>query len=266
MRKITAPVIRSMKAEGRKIVMVTAYDAATARMIDEAGVDMALVGDSLGNVVQGQLNTLPVTIDDMIYHTRIVSRGIVHAHLSADMPFMSYQASKEDALRNAGRLVKEGFAESVKLEINEDHVETLYAINKAGIPVIGHIGLCPQSVLEMGGYKVQGRGRHEARRLLDLAKAIESAGAFAILIESVPRTLAAEITKSVRIPTIGIGAGPGCDGQVLVINDLLGLSPEPIPRFVKKYANLREVVDQSTRAFIDDVRSGAFPSEEHSYD
>lgn len=266
MRKITAPVIRSMKQDGRKIVMVTAYDAATARMIDEAGVDMVLVGDSLGNVVQGQPNTLPVTIEDMIYHTRIVSRGVVNAHLSADMPFMSYQSSKEEAIRNAGRLVKDGCAESVKLEINEDYVETLYAINKAGIPVVGHIGLCPQSVLEMGGYKVQGRGRKEARRLLDLAQAAESAGAFCIVIESIPRTLAAEITKSVKIPTIGIGAGPGCDGQVLVINDLLGLSPEPIPKFVKKYANLREIVDKSTRAFIEDVRSGAFPSEEHSYD
>lgn len=266
MRKITAPVIRSMKQDGRKIVMVTAYDAATARMIDEAGVDIVLVGDSLGNVVQGQPNTLPVTIEDMIYHTRIVSRGVVNAHLSADMPFMSYQSSREDAIRNAGRLVKDGCAESVKLEINEDYVETLYAINKAGIPVVGHIGLCPQSVLEMGGYKVQGRGRKEARRLLDLAQAAESAGAFSIVIESIPRTLAEEITKSVKIPTIGIGAGPGCDGQVLVINDLLGLSPEPIPKFVKKYANLREVVDKSTKAFIDDVRSGAFPSEEHSYD
>ena len=255
-----------MKEEGRKIVMVTAYDAATARMIDEAGVDMVLVGDSLGNVVQGHPHTLPVTIEDMIYHTKIVSRGVVNAHLSADMPFMSYQASKEDALRNAGRMIKDGWAESVKLEVNEDYVETLYAINRAGIPVIGHIGLCPQSVHGMGGYKVQGRGRKEARRLIDLAKMVESAGAYSILLESIPRMLAEEITKSVRIPTIGIGAGPGCDGQVLVINDLLGLSPEPIPKFVKKYANLREIVDKSTRAFIEDVRTGAFPAEEHSYD
>jgi len=266
MKKMTAPVIRSMKAEGLKIVMVTAYDAATAGMIDEAGVDIVLVGDSLGNVVQGLPNTLPVTIEDMIYHTRIVSRGINRAHLAADMPFMSYQASKEDALRNAGRLVKEAGAESVKLEINEDYVETLYSINKSGIPVMGHIGLCPQSVLEMGGYKVQGRGRKEAGRLVDLAKMIEGAGAFSLVLESIPRTLAREITDSIKIPTIGIGAGPGCDGQVLVINDLLGLSPEPTPRFVKKYAELREVVGKSTRAFIEDVRSGAFPAEEHSYD
>jgi 3-methyl-2-oxobutanoate hydroxymethyltransferase len=266
MSKMTVPVICSMKKEGPKIVMVTAYDANTAGIIDEAGVDIVLVGDSLGNVVQGQPNTLPVTIEDMIYHTKIVSRGIVNAHLSADMPFMSYQASKKEALRNAGRLVKESGAESVKLEVNEDYVETLYSINRAGIPVIGHIGLCPQSVHGMGGYRVQGRGSKEARRLLDLAKAVESAGAFSILIESIPWTLAEEITKSVKIPTIGIGAGPGCDGQVLVINDLLGLSPEPIPKFVKKYANLREVVDRSTKAFIEDVRAGVFPSEEHSYD
>ena len=266
MKKMTAPIIRSMKAEGLKIVMVTAYDAATARMVDEAGVDMVLVGDSLGNVVQGLPNTLPVTIEDMIYHTRIVSRGVEHAHLAADMPFMSYQASKEEALRNAGRLVKEAGAESVKLEINEDYVETLYSINKSGIPVIGHIGLCPQSVLEMGGYKVQGRGRQEARRLIDLAKMIEAAGAFSIVLESIPRTLAREITDSIKIPTIGIGAGPGCDGQVLVINDLLGLSPEPTPKFVKKYAELRELVGQSTREFIEEVRSGQFPGREHSYD
>ncbi len=266
MKKKTVPAIRSMKDEGLKIVMVTAYDAATAQMVDEAGVDIVLVGDSLGNVVQGLPNTLPVTIEDMIYHTRIVSRGIENAHLSADMPFMSYQASKEEALRNAGRLVKEAGAESVKLEINEDYVDTVYAINKSGIPVMGHIGLCPQSVLEMGGYKVQGRGKKEAGRLLGLAKAIEGAGAFSLVLESIPRSLAEEITDSISIPTIGIGAGPGCDGQVLVINDLLGLSPEPAPKFVKKYASLREIVGKSTKAFIEEVRSGAFPSEEHSYD
>lgn len=266
MKKRTVPILRSMKADSQKIAMVTAYDAATARMVDEAGVDIVLVGDSLGNVVQGLPNTLPVTMDDMVYHTRIVSRGLEYAHLSADMPFMSYQASKEDALRNAGRLIKEAGAESVKLEINEDHLETLYAINRSGIPVMGHIGLCPQSILEMGGYKVQGRGEKEAERLLELAKSIEQAGAFSLVLESIPQSLAKEITDAIKIPTIGIGAGPGCDGQVLVINDLLGLSPEPTPRFVKKYANLRELVGKSTRTFIEEVKSGAFPSEEHSYD
>ncbi|MFI5322630.1 MAG: 3-methyl-2-oxobutanoate hydroxymethyltransferase [Thermodesulfobacteriota bacterium] len=266
MNKMTVPEIRSMKAECRKIVMVTAYDAATARMVDEAGVDIVLVGDSLGNVIQGLPNTLAVTMDEMIYHTKIVSRGIDKAHLTADMPFMSYQASKEDALRSAGRFIKESGAESVKLETSEEYLETVYAINKSGIPVMAHIGLRPQSVLEMGGYKIQGRSEKEAAVLLELAKSIESAGAFSLVLESIPQSLAKEITDAIKIPTIGIGAGPGCDGQVLVINDLLGLSPEPTPRFVKKYANLREIVGKSTRAFISDVRSGAFPSEEHSYD
>ena len=266
MNKKTVPEIRSMKAECQKIVMVTAYDAATARMVDEAGVDIVLVGDSLGNVIQGLPNTLAVTMDDMIYHTKIVSRGLEKAHLTADMPFMSYQASKEDALRNAGRFIKESSAESVKLETTEEYLETVYAINKSGIPVMAHIGLRPQSVLEMGGYKVQGRSEKEAARLLELAKSIESAGAFSLVLESIPQSLAKVITDAIKIPTIGIGAGPGCDGQVLVINDLLGLSPEPTPRFVKKYANLREIVGKSTRAFISDVRSGSFPSGEHSYD
>ena len=266
MKKKTVPIIRSMKDERQKIVMVTAYDAATARIIDEAGVDIVLVGDSLGNVIQGLPNTLPVTMDDMVYHTRIVSRGVEYAHLSADMPFMSYQASPGEALRNAGRLIKEAGAESVKLEINEEYLDTVYAINKSGIPVMGHIGLCPQSILEMGGYKVQGRGKKEAGRLVDLAKAIESAGAFSLVIESIPSALAQEITDSIKIPTIGIGAGPGCDGQVLVINDLVGLSPEPTPKFVKKYANLRELIGKSTREFIEEVKSGDFPGREHSYD
>lgn len=264
--KKTAPVIRSMKEEGRKIAMITAYDAATAKILDQAGTDIILVGDSLGNVVQGLPTTLPVTMDEMIYHTKIVSRGIVNSHLTADMPFMSFQVSKEEALRNAGRLVKEGGAESVKLEISEDNVETVYTIQRAGIPVMGHIGLCPQSFHQMGGYRVHGRGENEARRLKDLAKSIENAGAYSLVLESIPQSLAKEITDSISIPTIGIGAGPGCDGQVLVINDLLGLSPEPIPKFVKRYSNLREIVMKSTREFIDEVRSGVFPSQDNSYD
>ncbi len=263
---MTAPKIVSMKREGRKIAVLTAYDAATARILDDAGVDIILVGDSLGNVVQGHSSTLPVTLEDMIYHTKMVSRGVTNAHLTADMPFMSYQVSIEEAVRNAGRLVKEAGAESVKLETSVDFVDTVYAIQKTGIPVMGHIGLTPQSVLAMGGYKLQGREKGQARKLVDLAKAVENAGAFSLVLESIPQSLAKEITDSIGIPTIGIGAGPACDGQVLVINDLLGLSPEPIPKFVKKYAGLREIVEKSTREFIDDVRSGAFPSQEHSYD
>jgi 3-methyl-2-oxobutanoate hydroxymethyltransferase len=265
MKKVTGPKIRNMKNQGEKIVMITAYDAATANIIDEAGVDIVLVGDSLGNVIQGLPNTLSVTMDEMIYHTKIVSRGVKRAHLSGDMPFMSYQASKEDAIRNAGRFIKEAGAESVKLEINENYLDTIYAVSKAGIPVMGHIGLCPQSIHMMGGYKIQGREEHEAKKLLELAKAIEEAGAFLLVLESIPQELAKKITESISIPTIGIGAGPFCDGQVLVINDLVGISPEPIPRFVKRYANLREIMLKAVRDFIDEVKEGEFPGAEHSY-
>jgi 3-methyl-2-oxobutanoate hydroxymethyltransferase len=255
-----------MKQEGRKIAVLTAYDAAMARLLDDAGVDVILVGDSVGNVIQGQPSTLPVTMDEMMYHTKIVSRGVRNALLTADMPFMSYQASVEDAVRNAGRFVKEAGAESVKLETSEEYVDTVYAIQKAGIPVMGHIGLTPQSVLKMGGYRLQGREEGEARRMIDLAKSLEEAGAFSIVLETIPVHLAVEITKSINIPTIGIGAGPGCDGQVLVINDMLGLSPEPIPKFVKKYANVREIVESSAKKYIEEVKSGNFPTRDHSYD
>jgi 3-methyl-2-oxobutanoate hydroxymethyltransferase len=265
MKKITARMLREMKTQREKIVMVTAYDAATANIIDEAGVDIVLVGDSLGNVIQGLPNTLSVTMDDMIYHTKIVSRGVKQSHLCSDMPFMSYQASKEDALKNAGRFLKESGAESVKLEINENYLETIYSISKAGIPVMGHVGLCPQSIHITGGYRIQGREDQEARRILELAKAVEDAGAFSLVLESIPQELARRITDSVDIPTIGIGAGPSCDGQVLVINDLLGLSPEPIPKFVKRYANVREVMTKAVRDFACEVKEGEFPSVEHSY-
>jgi 3-methyl-2-oxobutanoate hydroxymethyltransferase len=265
MKKITVPRLGEMKKQREKIVMVTAYDAATANIIDEAGVDIVLVGDSLGNVVQGLPNTLSVTMDEMIYHTKIVSRGVRHAHLCGDMPFMSYQASKEDALRNAGRFIKEAGAESVKLETNETYLDTVYSISKAGIPVMGHIGLCPQSVHIMGGYKIQGREDKEAKKIFELAKSLEGAGAFSLVLESIPKELAERITESITIPTIGIGAGPSCDGQVLVINDLVGLSPEPIPKFVKRYANLRKVMTKAVRDFADEVKEGQFPSVEHSY-
>ncbi len=265
MKRITVPRLGEMKKRREKIVMVTAYDASTANIIDEAGVDIVLVGDSLGNVIQGLPNTLSVTMDEMIYHTKIVSRGVKHAHLCGDMPFMSYQASRKDALRNAGRFLKESGAESVKLETNETYLDTIYSISKAGIPVMGHIGLCPQSVHVMGGYKVQGREDHEAKRLFELAKAVEGAGAFSLVLESIPQDLARRITESMSIPTIGIGAGPSCDGQVLVINDLVGLSSEPIPRFVKKYSNLREVMTKAIRDFAAEVREGQFPSVEDSH-
>lgn len=266
MSKITVPIIVQKKKQNEKLVVLTAYDASTANIIDETGVDIILVGDSVGNVIQGLQNTLQVTIDEMLYHTKIVARGVKTAHLCCDMPFMSYQASKQDAVTNAGRIIKEGGAESVKIELTDAYVESVYAIQKAGIPVIGHIGLCPQSVLKMGGYKVQGRGELEAQGLFELAKKAEEAGAFSIVLESIPRGLAKKITESINIPTIGIGAGPFCDGQVLVINDVVGLSPEPIPKFVKKYANLRQIMTRSVEEFRDEVRGGVFPSMNHSYD
>lgn len=266
MNKITVPQIQEMKKRGEKVVMVTAYDANTARIIDEAGVDIILVGDSLGNVVQGLPNTLAVTVDEMVYHTKLVSRGAKNAHICADMPFMSYQLSTQEAVRNASRFIKEAGAEAVKLETTEDFLDTIYEIQKIGIPVMGHIGLRPQDVHKMGGYKIQGRDKAGAAELKELAKKAEDAGAYAIVLESIPRRLAAEITDSIRIPTIGIGAGPECDGQVLVINDLVGLSPEPMPKFVKKYANLKETMENATKEFISEVRQGTFPAEAHSYD
>ncbi len=265
MKKVTVTEICDMKSRGEKIVMVTAYDAATANIIDESGADIILVGDSLGNVIQGLPDTLSVTIDEMVYHTKIVSRGIRRAYLCGDMPFMSYQASKEDAIRNAGRFIKEGRAESVKLETNENYLDIIYAIQKVGIPVMAHIGLCPQSILVTGGYKVQGRRDSDAKRLIELAKSADDAGAFSLVLESIPQELAKRITESINIPTIGIGAGPFCDGQVLVINDLVGFSPEPFPRFVKRYANLREVMSKAVREFADEVKEGIFPDAQHSY-
>jgi 3-methyl-2-oxobutanoate hydroxymethyltransferase len=266
MSKITVPIIVEKKRRNEKLVVLTAYDASTANIIDETGVDIILVGDSLGNVIQGLGNTLQVTMDEMLYHTKIVARGVKDAHLCSDMPFMSYQGSKHDAVKNAGRMIKEGGAESVKIELSDAYVESVNAIQKAGIPVMCHIGLCPQSVLKMGGYRVQGREEIEAQGLFELARKAEDAGAFSIVLESIPQGLAKKITESIDIPTIGIGAGPFCDGQVLVINDLVGLSPEPIPKFVKKYANLRQIMSKSVKEFRDEVRSGVFPSMNHSYD
>ena len=255
-----------MKKSGDKIAMITAYDAAIANIVDEAGVDIVLVGDSLGNVIQGLSDTLPVELEEMIYHTLIVSRGIKNAHISCDMPFLSYQVSKQDAVRNAGRLVKEGRAESVKLEVNEQYLDTIYAINRAGIPVMSHIGLCPQSIHIMGGYKVQGKTKQDAEGLIKLAKSSEEAGAFLLILESIPFKLAKKITNNLSIPTVGIGAGDGCDGQVLVFNDMVGLTQEPLPKFVKRFAEGRKIFLEATEKYISEVKKGKFPKKEHSYE
>ena len=265
MKKLRTTDFREMKERGEKIAMITAYDATVAAIVDAAGVDVVLVGDSLGNVIQGLEDTLSVTLDEMIYHTKIVSRGVARAHLCSDMPFLSYQKSPEDAIESAGRLLKEGQAESVKLEINEEYVDTVYRIQKAGIPVVAHIGLCPQSVHVMGGYKVQGSLPREREELLDLAKSCEQAGAFMIVVESVLSAVARDITESLEIPTVGIGSGADCDGQVLVVNDMIGLTPEPLPKFVKKYAEVAETISDSTKKYVEDVKKGTFPSQEHSY-
>ena len=265
MKKLRTTDFRGMKEQGEKIAMITAYDATIAAIVDAAGADVVLVGDSLGNVVQGLEDTLSVTLDEMIYHTKIVSRGVDQAHLCSDMPFLSYQKSPEDAVESAGRLLKEGRAESVKLEVNDAYVDTVYRIQKAGIPVVAHIGLCPQSVHVMGGYKVQGSLPGDREALMDLARSCEQAGAFMVLIESVLSEVARDVTGSLGIPTVGIGSGADCDGQVLVVNDMIGLTPEPLPRFVKKYAEVAETISDSTRKYVEEVKKGAFPSKEQSY-
>jgi 3-methyl-2-oxobutanoate hydroxymethyltransferase len=264
-RKITTTTLREMKADGERITMVTAYDATFARLIDEGGADVLLVGDSLGMVIQGEENTIPVSLEDIIYHTRAVRRGAKRAHVVGDMPFLSYQGDKNEALKNAGRLLKEGLAESVKLEGGEPYAETVEWLVRAGIPVMGHIGLTPQSVHAMGGFKVQGKDPMEARRIANDALALEQAGAYAIVLEGIPVELARVITRSLTIPTIGIGAGLDCDGQVLVIYDLLGMNREFKPKFVKRYLELGEAIPDAIHRFKEDVEQGAFPAEEHSY-
>jgi 3-methyl-2-oxobutanoate hydroxymethyltransferase len=245
--------------------MVTAYDYTMARLVDQASVDMVLVGDSLGMVIQGEENTLGVTIDDMVYHSRCVARGLKHAHLTVDMPFMSYQVSPQLALQNAGRLIQEGKAQSVKLEGGMRTVPMIDVIVQAGIPVVAHIGLTPQSVHALGGFKVQGRGEDAQKKLLDDALALEDAGASLLVLELVPKELAQQITESLRIPTIGIGAGVECDGQVLVCNDLLGMDLRFKPRFLKRYATLEETVVASVSEYIREVQEGIFPTEKHSF-
>ena len=263
-KKITAPKITSYKRKGKKVVMVTAYDATFARLLDQAGADMILVGDSLGMVIQGHDSTVPVTLDDVIYHCRAVSRGLERAHLCGDMPFMTYKTSPEQALESAGRMVQEGRCESVKLEGGQEMAETIARLTAAGIPVMGHIGLLPQSVHAVGGFKMQGKSGYDRARLIEDAKAVEEAGAYCMVLESMPLELARSITEEVSVPTIGIGAGPHCDGQVLVIYDMLGMNEDFTPRFLKRYAEMGKAVRESVSQYADDVRSGAFPAKEHS--
>lgn len=245
--------------------MLTCYDATFARLVDDAGVDMVLVGDSLGMVIQGQKNTLPVTVEDIIYHCRAVSRGIQRAHVVGDMPFMSYQVNADDALRAAGRIISEGNAESVKLEGGAELAETVRRMTRAGIPVMGHVGLTPQSVHAMGGFVVQGRDEESARRIWQDARALQEAGAYALVLEGIPQALAAAITERLSIPTIGIGAGPGCDGQVLVLYDLLGLNADFKPKFVKRYAEGHTLVKDAVGRYVAEVKAGTFPDEAHSF-
>jgi 3-methyl-2-oxobutanoate hydroxymethyltransferase len=263
-RKVTVPEIRSRKG-GEPLAMVTAYDYTMARLLDEGGCDLLLVGDSLGMVVQGHATTLPVTVDEICYHGRAVARGAARAHVVGDMPFMSFQISPEKALENAGKLVKEGAFDSVKVEGGLEIAEHVRRIVACGIPVMGHVGLTPQSVHAMGGFKVQGKGEEAASQVIADARAIEEAGAYAIVLEAIPPDLAALVTEAVSVPTIGIGAGSGCDGQVLVCYDMLGMFRELSPRFAKRYAELGEAVVEATRTYVAEVRERAFPGPEHEF-
>jgi len=263
--KVTISTIRDMKVKGEKITMLTAYDYSTALVVDEAGIDMILIGDSLGNVMLGYDSTIPVTMEDMIHHTKAVTRASEHAMVIADMPFMSYQGSQDDAIANAGRFLKEAAAHGIKLEGGREMADVVRRIVSAGIPVMGHLGLTPQSVHQLGGYKVQGKQKEAAERMIEDAKILEEAGAFSIVLECVPEKLAEEITDSLTIPTIGIGAGIHCDGQVLVVNDMLGMFEKFTPKFVKKYANLNADMKKAISQYIDEVKSEAFPGKEHSF-
>lgn len=265
MPRITIPEIIKRKAEGKKITMLTAYDFLFAQIVDEAGIDIILVGDSLGTVIQGQPTTLPVTMDEMIYHTRMVTRGVKNALVVGDMPFLSYQTSIEDAVYNAGRFLKEGGAAAVKMEGGANVINRVEAMISSGIPVMGHVGLLPQTIHQMGGYKVQGKDEASAERILKDVLMLEKAGVFAVVMEGIPEGLAKRITGSLTIPTIGIGAGISCDGQVLVLHDLLGLLPQPMPKFVRQYANLRELCTATIKRFKEDVESGLFPGRDESY-
>lgn len=259
--KVTTSTLAKMKKEGAKITAMTAYDAPFARLFDESGIDMILVGDSLGMVIQGGSSTLHVTMEDMLYHTRIVAAACKRAMVIGDMPFMSYQVSVEDAVRNAGRFLKETAASAVKLEGGASVCDRIRAMAVSGIPVQAHIGLTPQSVHQMGGFKVQ----RDEERLMKDAKAVEEAGAFSVVLEGIPASIASAITKELRIPTIGIGAGAECDGQILVMHDMLGINQGHIPKFVKKYVNLGEEARKGVKEFIAEVHNGSFPASEHCY-
>ena len=263
--KVTIHTLRRTKVDGDKVTMLTCYDATFARLLDESGVDILLVGDSLGMVIQGHATTLPVTLDEMVYHTRAVARGTRRAHVVGDLPFMSYQASEDDAVRAAGRLVKEGGAEAVKLEGGAQHQSLVRRLVGSGIPVMGHIGLTPQSFHQLGGFKVQGKDEEGARRLIEDARLLEAAGAYAIVLEGIPAEVATAITAAVSVPTIGIGAGAGCDGQVLVIYDLLGMNDEFKPRFVRRYEHLATRIRTAVDEYVADVRQGRFPTERESF-
>ena len=264
-KRVTVPEIRARKLRGPAIAMATAYDFTMARLVDEAGVDVILVGDSLGMVVQGLANTLPVTIEETCYHGRAVARAATRAHVVGDMPFMSYQVSPMQAVESAGRLVKDGAFESGKLEGGEDMAEHVRRIVRAGVPVMGHVGLQPQSVHALGGFKVQGRGSAAAAKVIRDAQALEEAGVYAIVLEAVPPDVARQVTAAVGVPTIGIGAGAACDGQVLVCTDLLGMSRGHAPRFAKRYAELGDAIVDAMQRYVSEVQSGAFPSAEHAY-
>lgn len=263
-KKVTTLTFRQKKERGEPITMLTAYDYPTAMAMDRAGVDSILVGDSLAMVVLGYENTLPVTMDEMLHHARAVARGAKGALLIGDMPFMSYQVNADEALRNAGRFLQQGGMDAVKLEGGRERADAVRAIVNAGIPVVGHLGLTPQSIHQLGGFRAQGKTASAAQRLLEDAKILEDAGAFSIVLESVPARLAEYISKQISIPTIGIGAGAGCDGQVLVTHDVLGLFDRFTPKFVKKYANLHEVMDQAFAQYLSDVAARTFPAAEHT--
>ena len=265
LNKVTTAVIRDMKQKKQKVAMLTAYDYGMAMVVDEAGIDIILVGDSLGMVVLGYDSTLPVTMEDMIHHTKAVCRGTKRAMVLGDMPFMSYQASVDQAVLNAGRFLQEAGAHGVKLEGGREVAEVTRRIASAGIPVMAHLGLTPQSVHQLGGYKVQGKGDTAARRMIEDAQILEEAGAFAVVLECVPVQLAREITESLTISTIGIGAGVHCDGQVLVVNDMLGTFERFKPKFVKQYAKMNSQMKDAVRQYCDEVRTGAFPDDAHSF-
>ena len=263
--KVTAPSLRASKERNERLVCLTAYDYPTARIVDEAGTDIILVGDSVGNVVLGYGNTVPVSLEEILRHTRAVRRGVQRALLVSDMPYGSYHTGADEAVRNALRLIKEGGAEAVKLEGGRTRAPLVKRLVDEEIPVMGHIGLTPQSVNKLGGFRVQGKTAETARAIMDDARALEEAGAFSIVLELVPREIAKLVTESVSIPTIGIGAGPHCDIQVLVLHDLLGLSFGKLPRFVRQYANLHETMTDAISRFAEDVRTGAYPSDAESY-